>query len=286
MRTRGFTLIELLVVIAIITLLMGLLLPALQRARSAANAVKDGTQIQQIHKGMVTFARQLEGRLPTPGLINRLPHPVEGDVPGIGEEDKSINTTQAMYSACIAGDFFTAPVLVGPTEPNGNVVVKGDYNFEQYSPINDSYWDPTFSADVTSISNVSYSHSTIGGKAGASNWNDNVNSRWALIGNRGVENGSLQPQVYEDSLTLKTHGGSKQWVGNICYADNHVNLEQSFNIDGINYKTSGGSVPDNIFEPETTDSAYGGAVGSGLDIWMCLQIDVDANGIVTETVWD
>ncbi|MCZ6850993.1 MAG: prepilin-type N-terminal cleavage/methylation domain-containing protein [Planctomycetota bacterium] len=300
-RTKGFTLIELLVVIAIIALLVGLLLPALAKAQRNARSMKDSAQIKEIHQSFIAFAGDHKGKLPTPGLINRLPDPILGNMPDLGPEDKIQNTTKNLYSAMIAQDFFNADILIGPTEVNLLVVEDTDYDHSMYNPGADTYWDPNFKMglqypqdfdDPEAEVNCSYAHMAICGNRKSIKWRDTQSGSDPILGTRGVGSASgleiINPgdEEYETSPTLELHGGKRQWVGNICFNDNHMEQLGNFYPQLTTFEDPYNFAPpakDCIFAAEFTHPENPKAAA---DAWLVISILATEDGFAVTPVYD
>jgi competence protein ComGC len=305
-RTRGLTLVELLVVIIVFLIIVALLLPAVSPRRRPAPLMKDQVQIKTIHASLTTFSRDYEGTYPIPSRIHRdLGPDAEKD-----EIDGTCNTSAAMYSACIMQNYFTPRILVAPTEHSGSVVVKDDYDWSVYSPLDGVFWDAMpngtpppgasahyvpFAVNLATnnphtgapVCNVSYAHNPLCGERMSREWRDTLNSKWAVLGNRGVICGDDNNKaVYEASVTLEFHGPRNKWFGNIAYNDNHVELHDTFSPDGLTFLDAGGTgVPDNLFRNDAQNGDCGS--GLGIDVFLTLVSDIaDDETCVITTEWD
>jgi len=278
-RTRGFTLIELLVVIAIIALLIGLLLPALAQAKKNADSLKDSTQIKQVHQAFIVFAESHQGRLPVPGLIDRLADPNLGEQPAVGPEDFAQNTTARLYSAAIAQNFFGPDIVVGATENNPFIVAKEDYNYDQYNPaVNDTYWDDSFLCNLAGETNCSYAHMALCGQRKKVHWKNSQEGNVPGVGTRGTGpgggatfGGAVTGNEYSASPTLALHGSAKEWDGYVAYMDNHTSKALSFYPDESSYYMDFSFIKDNIFDAEFNDYAPTGQAGADNYLVMSTQ---------------
>ncbi len=112
-RVGGFTLIELLVVIAIIAILIGLLLPAVQKVREAANRGSCQNNLRQLSLGCLNCADTHQGKLPPNWGI----YPMGIPSPNNGEAGLFFHLLPFIEQQ----NFYNANLMpTSPQGPNGN----------------------------------------------------------------------------------------------------------------------------------------------------------------------
>jgi prepilin-type N-terminal cleavage/methylation domain-containing protein len=114
---RAFTLIELLVVIAIIAILIGLLLPAVQKVREAAARSQCGNNLKQMALGLMNMADTNGGKLPP--SIGNYPSPIQTPNNGDG-----------------GGFLFLLPFIEQQALYNSTLATNGDDNDNRNGPYN------------------------------------------------------------------------------------------------------------------------------------------------------
>lgn len=269
---RGFTLAELIVVMAMIGICIVVFLPmfAHMHGRRGSAMLKDASQIRGIQQSWLVFAGESNGALPTPGLVNR--QSIDGMcIPGRGREDKLQNNTANIHALCLMQNFYSPEFCIGVTEPSAKVVmVKDDYNYQCYNPSVQAYWDSTFKADLLKESNVSYASMPVAGERQITQWKNTLGGSFAIIGNRGVRNGTTDPIIHDSSITLKIHGDGSSWVGNVCFNDNHVENLRGFYPPNVLYQNrSGGWQADNLFRNDNRGASTANGV-TGIDCWLAI----------------
>ncbi len=292
LRKRGFTLVELLVVVSIIALLIGLLLPALARARKSAWQVRDAANIRATHQGFVGFAQDHKESYPVPEVLDANDDTeAPGGINGNGK-DRSGN----IWSVMLFAKILDPEVLISPAEV-GPIAKITDEQYDYSTPDStpnpfNALWDPNFKgsplddiAGITApsstvnaqIGNCSYAHMPIIQGARREYWGTVHNlGTIAILGNRGpvYENGTssstAQLPVGQDewrlvtgltgteSDSLRIHGSKTSWEGNVGYNDGHTTFELRPDPSGLSLKYSPTRIAkDNVFvnEREITNNS-------------------------------
>jgi prepilin-type N-terminal cleavage/methylation domain-containing protein len=125
-RRGGFTLIELLVVIGIITLLVGLLLPAIHKIREAAMRAKTKSEIGELGNAVEQFKSTYDVKyIPTAFILssNYSQNPAQPPLPNNAASLAALNESRVYYSKVWPKGFLndpTQPLLKGytPLPPN------------------------------------------------------------------------------------------------------------------------------------------------------------------------
>ncbi len=238
---RGFTLIELLVVIAIIALLVGLLVPAIGRARTAARMTACGSNLHQIGIGVSSYLDTNKNRLPQAlgplptggeGIIGTLFAGKRGQLPfygidllGPGQRPLNPYVVDLPNADPATVENFEVPVFRSPWDAgsrNTGIPIPG---FESFKVVYDSLGTSYMlnDHDLRGESFATLVPRTLAGEGSPMPTILNPSRTW-MVGTQAIYNFQLQPggQTEDRGMYWLPDSGPSRVHANLLFADYHV----------------------------------------------------------------